>query len=485
MSEEVDLIAHLAQKKREVAAVQEAAAVAREQALALIRLQRRVAEIDALANGTDLPPDFGEGSAEAVARAWDRVVDNNVARDPYAADLSSSPNPAVNAVEDVAETCLSAEDRLRFGLDDDTNVGAGGDSKTSGGRRRRDGSSKVVTPRDTPRPLPRETSSMDEISEVDFELYSKTVAKALSRGHQSVRQEILNFLEAQWGQEPGSEVVHSDFPPFDFHIGQLERKEIERIEIDITVQRKKDSFKVDYACRTSYRPWISDAGASVGLDNYSKSRSSSLQVDRQRIGRGHRLGEVPNHGLPRPEVSDSSANPRANSCAPAWSSLSSEDRMRFGLDGASSGAPAPNSARKLKGPSSDPGAVRPHAQARAHFGDSLEEDVQNLERAMQKASINTNRAMQTASINANYGLGPPSGAHGAGAFRQQSNAPWSARGLSQDALSMAYATNHREPLAYAPAMARTITQLEAAGATPRYLADLEESERKLHQLRMG
>eukprot|EP00929_Paragymnodinium_shiwhaense_P002097 TRINITY_DN102295_c0_g1_i1.p1 TRINITY_DN102295_c0_g1~~TRINITY_DN102295_c0_g1_i1.p1 ORF type:complete len:349 (+),score=75.53 TRINITY_DN102295_c0_g1_i1:73-1119(+) len=85
---EVDLVEYLNQKKQQVAACQEAAAMAREQALALLQLQRRVAEIDALAFGGD-DPDPSHGGDPSFAGE-------------SAAGGSSS---------------LSAEDRRRFGLE--------------------------------------------------------------------------------------------------------------------------------------------------------------------------------------------------------------------------------------------------------------------------------------------------------------------------------------------------------------------------------
>lgn len=93
MGDEVDLMAHLEGKRREVAAMQEAANVAKEQALALLRLQRRVAEIDAIAYGDSGPP-----TAE-----------------PQVQTLSQSPSRS----SEYAGSSLSLEDRRRFGLEDE------------------------------------------------------------------------------------------------------------------------------------------------------------------------------------------------------------------------------------------------------------------------------------------------------------------------------------------------------------------------------
>jgi hypothetical protein len=63
-----DLLAHLARKKQEAAAFQEAAEVAREGAIALLRAQRRAAEIDNLAYGdAALPEAGGPDNEPAVA----------------------------------------------------------------------------------------------------------------------------------------------------------------------------------------------------------------------------------------------------------------------------------------------------------------------------------------------------------------------------------------------------------------------------------
>lgn len=93
--DEIDLFEHLARKKREVAAIAEAAEVAREQAVALLRLQRQAAAADMetyvtehASNHEELAP-LKAGAAGAVA--------------PALPDASSS---------------LSAEDRRRFGLDE-------------------------------------------------------------------------------------------------------------------------------------------------------------------------------------------------------------------------------------------------------------------------------------------------------------------------------------------------------------------------------
>lgn len=97
MGDEVDLMAHLEMKRKEVAAMQEAANVAKEQALALLRLQRRVAEIDAMAHGENAP---ATSSAQVVSPAAVATQPNRTAA--FQQDLPSS---------------LSEEDRRRFGLD--------------------------------------------------------------------------------------------------------------------------------------------------------------------------------------------------------------------------------------------------------------------------------------------------------------------------------------------------------------------------------
>lgn len=87
--------------------MQEAANVAKEQALALLRLQRRVAEIDAMA--------FGDG--EAAPGTGEQRNDA-----PSAYPASTGNRPGFGAVATMgtagARSSLSIEDRRRFGLDD-------------------------------------------------------------------------------------------------------------------------------------------------------------------------------------------------------------------------------------------------------------------------------------------------------------------------------------------------------------------------------
>jgi len=100
---------HLNQKRQELAAMQEAANVAREQALALLRLQRRVAEIDALAFG-DVPAACASTPASAATR--------------HTLAAGTTPGAMGDSVA-AAESSLSLEDRRRFGLDFDQSQDSG------------------------------------------------------------------------------------------------------------------------------------------------------------------------------------------------------------------------------------------------------------------------------------------------------------------------------------------------------------------------
>lgn len=108
---EIDFMAHLEQKRRDMAVMQECANVAKEQAAALLRLQRRTAEIDALANGTATPATSSTAAAPAVSR---RDFRGPPSRAPAA---TPTYRPAVQAVLPETGSSLSAEDRARFGLD--------------------------------------------------------------------------------------------------------------------------------------------------------------------------------------------------------------------------------------------------------------------------------------------------------------------------------------------------------------------------------
>lgn len=90
-------MAHLEAKRKEVAAMQEAANVAKEQALALLRLQRRAAELEELASGGGAP------SAALPAEEGTLVPAGQE-------ELQARHLPA-------PQSALSMEDRRRFGLD--------------------------------------------------------------------------------------------------------------------------------------------------------------------------------------------------------------------------------------------------------------------------------------------------------------------------------------------------------------------------------
>eukprot|EP00747_Dinoflagellata_sp_TGD_P164173 gnl/TRDRNA2_/TRDRNA2_183722_c0_seq1.p1 gnl/TRDRNA2_/TRDRNA2_183722_c0~~gnl/TRDRNA2_/TRDRNA2_183722_c0_seq1.p1 ORF type:complete len:268 (-),score=57.36 gnl/TRDRNA2_/TRDRNA2_183722_c0_seq1:67-870(-) len=108
-AEEQDLVLYLEQKKKEVAAVQELADIAKEQALVLLRTQRRMNEIDAMANGQG-----SSAEQEPIDLAAKRGLKHNVT-----AFVVSGERPPREAAEvsDLPPSSLSPEDRERFGLD--------------------------------------------------------------------------------------------------------------------------------------------------------------------------------------------------------------------------------------------------------------------------------------------------------------------------------------------------------------------------------
>lgn len=125
-----ELMAHLEQKKREVAAISEAAEVAHQQAMALLQLQKRTAELEKMAAG------ISEEEIKEAERQEDELfmpVRKGPARSsPYLDSMSAADRkrfgleekhlplpPAVFKVgPELPEwTSLSVEDRLRFGLD--------------------------------------------------------------------------------------------------------------------------------------------------------------------------------------------------------------------------------------------------------------------------------------------------------------------------------------------------------------------------------
>jgi len=121
MGDEVDPMAFLEQKKKEMAAMQEAANMAKEQALALLQLQRRVAEIDALANGgpelEPLPGEYGMEAPEADLLQASNAAPAYTSASQGGMHTQSTPPRSSNAP--AVRTSLSMEDRRRFGLDED------------------------------------------------------------------------------------------------------------------------------------------------------------------------------------------------------------------------------------------------------------------------------------------------------------------------------------------------------------------------------
>jgi len=98
-----DLFQFLELKRKEVAAMTQAAEIAREQALQLLRLQQEAARIDRLAEGSE-----GEGGItqdatfrQARSSGGDTLVEST----------------ALGSVGELPLTTLSLEDRQRFGLD--------------------------------------------------------------------------------------------------------------------------------------------------------------------------------------------------------------------------------------------------------------------------------------------------------------------------------------------------------------------------------
>eukprot|EP00927_Polykrikos_kofoidii_P078440 TRINITY_DN75261_c0_g1_i1.p1 TRINITY_DN75261_c0_g1~~TRINITY_DN75261_c0_g1_i1.p1 ORF type:complete len:367 (+),score=48.29 TRINITY_DN75261_c0_g1_i1:73-1101(+) len=101
MEEDDSALEYLAEKRKQVAAMQEAAAMAQQQTLAIMQLQQRVAEIDALAYG---PSDDAPSKQEFRGGAFEPSRPNG--RKPAGRPPSTSGSS------------LSLEDRRRFGLSD-------------------------------------------------------------------------------------------------------------------------------------------------------------------------------------------------------------------------------------------------------------------------------------------------------------------------------------------------------------------------------
>lgn len=125
-----ELMAHLEQKKREVAAIAEAAEVAHQQAMALLHLQKRTVELEKMAAG------ISEEEIKEAERQEDELLmpirKGPVGSAPYWNNMSAADRkrygledkhlplpPAVLTLgpEPPEWSSLSVEDRLRFGLD--------------------------------------------------------------------------------------------------------------------------------------------------------------------------------------------------------------------------------------------------------------------------------------------------------------------------------------------------------------------------------
>lgn len=107
---EVDLLQHLEQKRKEVSAIAAAAEMARAQALSVLELQRRAAEIDAMANGTGPMVSFADAPPSADFKPRSSPEELGSLK---ACGLSIAGDRRGHSH---AESSLSAEDRRRFGL---------------------------------------------------------------------------------------------------------------------------------------------------------------------------------------------------------------------------------------------------------------------------------------------------------------------------------------------------------------------------------
>lgn len=108
---EYDLLRHLEQKRQEVSAIAAAAELAREQAMTVLQLQKRAAQLDSLARGT------GEalGGTGAAAEGNDQLYLRPL-RTPVQANRIVQQGQSYRDGGSSGLTSLSAEDRRRFGL---------------------------------------------------------------------------------------------------------------------------------------------------------------------------------------------------------------------------------------------------------------------------------------------------------------------------------------------------------------------------------
>jgi len=105
-----------------------------------------------------------------------------------------------------------------------------------------------------------EISSMGEVNHTELMIFVQAIATGLSRGHEAIVKAIFTFFDVQLRDDAAlvalqtGKVVRSNFPAFEFRVIGKSNDEIERILVEIDLQRRTDFYWVSYKSRVSWLP---------------------------------------------------------------------------------------------------------------------------------------------------------------------------------------------------------------------------------------
>jgi len=100
-----------------------------------------------------------------------------------------------------------------------------------------------------------ETSASDEVGLGDVRAHVAKVAKTLSKGHDVIENAILRFADGNLSADrrPGDSAT-STLAPFNFRTSRADVPEIERITVEILLERLANSWRVSYRAQCRYVP---------------------------------------------------------------------------------------------------------------------------------------------------------------------------------------------------------------------------------------
>lgn len=121
-----------------------------------------------------------------------------------------------------------------------------------------------------------ETSTSDEVEHADFKSFSEQMAIALSRGYESVKVEIIEFMEQQESSPPIDEPSKSNFSPVETPKGD---DEMERLVVEITVQKCEELFRVTSSSRCSILAGVAAAKLQVDCEVLALAREGAISEE--------------------------------------------------------------------------------------------------------------------------------------------------------------------------------------------------------------